>query len=198
MTKRKTYLVRLFRFKEKAMNLDFNQIYDMAKPKVISMLRAKFPSMDLTDIESSYDSALQHLYEKLEEDQLSDDVTLLRYIYSVARNKLVDELRNRKRTSMLIVEDDSIFDDRWEKVDKVEISQIDSVLYDLVQDIVLHLEYPCDVIIPSRYYEQIKWGIIAKEAGYSSDKSVHSGHKTCLNKIRAVIVEKYRHLCDFL
>ena len=55
---KKMYYVRLFRFKERAVNLDFNQIYDMVKPKVTAMLKANFPMVDMSDIQSYYNLAL--------------------------------------------------------------------------------------------------------------------------------------------
>lgn len=194
----RTYLVRLFRFKEKAVSLDFNHIYDMAKPKVISMLKSSYPMVDMSDIQSYYDTAMMDVYEKLEETQLTEKMTLAGYIYTVARNKLVDDIRRNKRKKELFVDSDFLFDERWETAGIDEARSASKELQDAVGEIVSHLEYPCDTIIPSRYYEKIKWSIVAKQAGYSSEKSVHSGHNTCLNKIRSVILTRYKHLCEFL
>ena len=194
----KTYFVRLFRFKERAVSMDFNEIYNMAKPKVISMLKSGYPMVDMSDIQSYYDTAMLDVYDKLEEDQLTEKMTLAGYIYTVARNKLVDDIRKDKRRKELFVDEDFLFDDRWETAGIDEARNASQELQDAVNDIVSHLEYPCDTIIPSRYYDKIKWSVVAKMAGYSSDKSVHSGHKTCLNKIRSVILTRYKHLCDFL
>lgn len=192
------YIVRLFRFREGAVSMDFNQIYDMAKPKVTSMLKSHFPGVDMLDIQGYYNTAMVQVYEKLEADSLSEDMTLARYIYIIARNHLIDDLRKNNRHRELFVDQDFLFDDRWATAGIEEIKGADPALLDAVEDIVSHLEFPCDTIIPSRYYEKIKWSVVAKMSGYSSEKSVHSGHKTCLNKIRAVIMDRYRNLCDFL
>ena len=188
----------MFRFKERAVNLAFNQIYDMAKPKVTAMLKAHYPTVDMSDIQGYYDTALLDVYDKLEEGEIDEHKTLAGHIYIVARNKLLDDIRKNKRKRELFVDRDFVFDDRWETAGIEEAKVTEKTLQDVVGEIVSHLEYPCDTIIPSRYYEKVKWAVVAKMSGYSSDKSVLSGHKTCLNKIRAVIVEKYRDLCPFL
>ena len=195
---RKTYFVRLFKFKEGAVNLEFNQIYDMAKPKVMSMLKTNFPGLDNADIQGYYNAAMVDVYDKLEENQINEDKSLVRYIFIIAHHKIVDDLRKNKRRRELLVEQEFLFDERWAKAGMEEAETANPALLDAIEQIVSQLEYPCDTIIPSRYYEKVKWSVVAKMAGYSSDKSVHSGHKTCLNKIKAVIVERYRDLCDFL
>lgn len=194
----KTFLVRMYRFREGSVNLAFNEIYDMAKPKVIAMLRNHFPTLDGSDLDEYYNTAMLDIYEKLEAKDIREGTTLTDFIYTVAHNKTVDAIRKDKKRSDLFIDRDYRYDDGWLSAGADETNSMDPALLDAVEDIVSHLEYPCDTLIPSRYYENMKWAVVAKMSGYSSDKSVHSGHKTCLNKIKAVIVQKYRHLCDFL
>jgi DNA-directed RNA polymerase specialized sigma24 family protein len=188
----------MFRFQEAATNLEFNKIYDMAKPKVVAMLKSRFPRVDMSDIEEYYDKAMFDLYKKLEKDEVSEKKTLTYHIYNIAHNKLLDGIQASKKRRELFVADEFIFDDRWETAGTDEANGAPQALQDAVEEIVSHLEHPCDTLIPSRYYEKLKWSVVAQLSGYSSDKSVHSGHHTCLNKIRAVIVTKYRDLCSFL
>ncbi len=194
----KTYWVRMYHFREGAVNMAFNEIYDMAKPKVTAMLKSHFPSLDMSDIHEYYNTAMLDIYNKLEAENIKEGTTLTDIIYTIAHNKAVDDIRRNKKKHDLFIDRDFRFDDVWLSAGTEEIKGMDSALLDAVEDIVSHLDYPCDTLIPSRYYEKMKWEVVAKMSGYSSDKSVHSGHKTCLNKIRAVIIQKYRHLCDFL
>ena len=190
--------MRLFRFKERAENLAFNQIYDLAKSKVTFMLKNQFPMVDISDIQEYYDTAMLAVYEDLEEGQITEKRTLVGYIYTIARNKLVDDLRRNKRKKELFIDQDVSINDRWSTAALEEAEAADSALLEAVGQIVSQLDYPCDTIIPSRYYDNIKWSIVAELSGYSSDKSVFSGHKICLRKIRSVIVTKYKDLCGFL
>lgn len=176
---------------------DLAFIYERYRPRVIRMLRYSFPKMDDADILESYDTAMLKLYNKASQLNFDEEKSLFGFIERTALLSLYDIHRKQKSYHAHFILLDSPWEGNWEGIGMDEMSSSERMMQDGVYEIINDLKPPCNDVIFLRYYEHVKWKVIAElVVGKQGSKSVHYWQNRCLNLLKALLLKKCPELCE--
>ena len=176
---------------------DVGWIYERYRYHVTGLLRKIYPNMSDADILESYDLAMLALYNKASEVSLKEEKSLTNYIVKIALNKLRDLHRKQKSYHGHFILLDTPWEGNWEGVGEDEMSSSEKMMQDGVYEIIKNMDPPCCDVISLRYYESVKWDVIAEMVvGKPDSKSIHYWNTKCLNLLKALLLKRCPELCE--
>jgi len=167
--------------------------YDRYKPEFLAFARNNY-GMERYEAEDAYQDALFAVYQNIRDGKLTNlTVTFKTYLFSIGKNKIVDNFRKTQneieleRFPDVFSDDDQMFNSIY-----YEAESIDEKKQMLVYRSVTQMGDPCKTILYSFYYEEKSMNDIAKSFNYSSSDVAKQQKARCMKKITAIINERFK------
>lgn len=172
--------------------IQINKFADEQRPKVVSYIRRKFPTVDADScFQEGFIAMWQNIKSgKLDVDNMSG--SLGTYLMACCINWARNQVRGGVKTSLMgeladIVEGglddiDDIEDDDPLKDAKIRVLE-------LLEKLVSDLQSPCKELIWGHYRDKYKDAIQATRLGYLSAMVVKTTRNRCMNKLRKQVNE---------
>ncbi len=162
----------------------FAQLYDKCSETVYSMVRSN--SGNATEAEDVFQDTLIVLHNNLRKDTFKLTCKLNTYIYSVARNLWLNQLRKSSRQTKLDPSSEEYVEVSDNSLQVLMRSEEDGILNELI----LKLDENCRTILKYFYFEKMKMKSIAVKLGYANEGVAKSKKSKCLKKLRDMVALK--------
>ena len=108
------------------------------------------------------------------------------YLYSVARNLWIKQMKERKLHAKVV--DEIAYSETEISVIEHRSAPVDN--YEIICSAIEQLGDPCRKLLEYFYFRNLDWQTIASEMGYSSPESARNQKYKCLERIREQLKEK--------
>lgn len=155
-----------------------SRLYDMYRGEFIAYVCREF-SLDRDDAVELYQESFIALYENVRDGKLMRlTASLKTYLFRIARNKMMNRLRDSK-SHMPLTEDFIEHDDEW--------TPQHQITYEIVQ----RMEEPCNTVLTLYYWDKCSMEEIARKMNYSGAPVAQNRKSLCLRKLKSVLYKKF-------
>ena len=155
-----------------------SRFYDMYRGEFIAYVCREF-SLDRDDAVELYQESFIALYENGRDGKLMIlTASLKTYLFRIARNKMMNRLRDSK-PHMPLTEDFIEHDDEW--------TPQHQITYEIVQ----RMEEPCNTVLTLYYWDKFSMEEIARKMNYSGAPVAQNRKSLCLRKLKSVLYKKF-------
>jgi len=159
----------------------FSIMYDEFAPSVYNMVRKNSGSD--TQAEDLFQDTLIVLHNNVRKDSFNLTCKLKTYIYSVARNLWLNQLRKSSRETTL----DDTSQDIVDIADDSLKVLMDADKRSTLNKLILRLGENCQKVLKCFYFEQMKLKSIALELGYANETVAKTKKSKCLKQLRQLL-----------
>lgn len=155
-----------------------SHIYDLYRGEFVAFVRRDF-SIGEEDAVELYQESFIALYENVRNGKLRElTVSLKTYLFRIARNKMMNRLRDSK-LHVSLTEDLMENEDEW------------GVRQQITYDIVRQMEEPCNTILMLFYWDKCNMEEIARRMNYSGAPVAQNRKSICMRKLKSVLFRKF-------
>ena len=139
------------------------------------------------EAEDIFQETIFTFYTQLRHKQLQLKCSIQTFLYSVARNRWLDELRRQKRTVKLVENHKfiPIQDDQISTLFETDRSQ-------QLATLIRMLDEKCQQVLVHFYFDRYRMQQIASLLGFANEQVAKNKKSKCLKKLKT-LVEEYRH-----
>lgn len=155
-----------------------SHLYDMYRGEFIAFVHREF-SLERDDAIELYQESFIALYENVRNGKLTRlTASLKTYLFRIARNKMLNQIRDSK--PHISLEDDFIeHNDDW--------TPQQQIAYEVVQQ----MEEPCNTVLTLYYWDRFSMEEIARKMNYSGAPVAQNRKSICLRKLKSVLYKKF-------
>lgn len=140
------------------------------------------------DAKDIYQDSICVLYDAVRKPEFNITCSLNTYIYSIARNLWLKELRKRNNGNLRLKEDEDYIDhDSNEEID-VFVEKEKKV--DVMNESLNELGEPCKTIIADFFYHKLSMEEIALKMGYTNAENAKNQKYKCFVRLKKLIIVK--------
>jgi RNA polymerase sigma factor (sigma-70 family) len=163
-----------------------NHLYKTCYPIIRNMILKNNGSEQ--DIDDVFQEGIIVFYEKVRTDDFKLTCSINTFIYSVCRNHW---LKHLKRKSLTIE-----FQETYQPFDltksDIEDENILNERQKILIEVLNNFGEPCKSILQYFYYEQISMDKIAEKLGYTNAANAKNQKCKCLNRLRAIMLQRMK------
>lgn len=155
-----------------------SHLYDLYRGEFIAFVHRDF-SLGEDDAVELYQESFIALYENVRNGKLTElTVSLKTYLFRIARNKMMNRLRDSK-PHVPLTEDFMENEDEW------------SVCQQITYEVVRRMEEPCNRILTLYYWDKCSMEEIARRMSYSGAAVAQNRKSICMRKLKSVLFSKF-------
>jgi len=162
----------------------FTSLYEAHFATVRGMVK-KNSGNDI-EAEDVFQDTLIVLHSNLRKESFALTCKLGTYIYSVARNLWLNQLRKSAKATKMDVTEFEFIDVAESSLEVLQREEANSLLNDLI----MKLGENCQNVLKYFYFERMKLKTIATELGYANESVAKTKKSKCLRQLRELLVNE--------